>query len=99
VNYAPVSAQVLVQQSDVLTGIADGSSIDPQILAKARAALEHDMAFYALTDEQVTGLYDRVVEEWQSQQKTVPDFEAVDLEITPDASAAAQFIISLLTDQ
>ena len=99
VNYAPAGAEVLVQQSDVLNGIAAGSSIDPATLAKARAALEHDMAYYALTDEQVTSLYDRIVDEWQSQQKTVPDFEVVDFEITPDAKAAAGFIISLLTAQ
>ena len=97
VDYAPVSAGVLVQQSEVLNEIANNSAIDPETIAKARAAL--DMAFYALTDEEVSSLYDRIVTEWQSQQQTVPPFENIELEITPDAKAAAQFIISLLTGQ
>jgi hypothetical protein len=97
VNYAPVSAAVLVEQSAALSEIASQDIIDPQTLAKARAALEHDMAYYAMTDEEVASLYDRLLAEWQSRQQSTPAFEELDLEITPDAKAAAQFIISLLT--
>ncbi len=99
VDYAPVSANTLVQQAEVLEGVADQGAIDPETLAKAQAALEHDMAFYALTDAEVSSLYERLVAEWQSQGQTVPAFEDVELEITPDAKTAAQFIISLLTGQ
>ena len=99
VDYAPVSAGILVQQSEVLNEIADESAIDPETLAKARAALEHDIAFYALTDEEVASLYERLVAEWQSQGQAFPAFETVDLEITPDVKNAAQFIISLLTNR
>jgi hypothetical protein len=96
VNYAPVSAGVLVQQSEILSEVANENSIDPETLAKAQAALEHDMAYYALTDEQVTSLYERLATEWQAQGQSIPNFENVELEITPDAKTAAQFIISLL---
>jgi hypothetical protein len=99
VNYAPASAAVLVEQSSVLTEIAAMDIIDPQTLAKARAALEHDMAFYAMTDEEVASLYDRILAEWQSQQQGAPAFEELDLEVSPDARAAAQFIINLLTSK
>jgi hypothetical protein len=99
VDYAPVSASVLIQQSEVLSEVANEKTIDPGTLAKAEAALEHDMAFYALTDEQVANLYERLVTEWQAQGQTVPAFEQVDLEITPEAKSAAHFIINLLTDQ
>ena len=99
VNFAPVSAQLLVQQSAALSEITEDNAIDPETLAKARVALEHDMAFYALTDEEVASLYDRLIIEWQSQQQSAPTFEELELEITPDAKAAAQFIISLLTGQ
>jgi hypothetical protein len=99
VNYAPVSAAVLVEQSTVLTEVAAMDIIDPQTLAKARAALEHDMAFYAMTDEEVAGLYDRLMTEWQSGQQNTPSFEELDLEVSPDARAAAQLIISLLTSK
>jgi hypothetical protein len=97
VDYAPTSANTLVQQASVLNDIAGESSIDPVTLEKARVSIEHDMAFYALTDAEVKALYDNLVARWQSQQQGIPAFEKVDLEVTPDAKAAAQFIISLLT--
>jgi hypothetical protein len=99
VNYAPVSAGILIQQSEILNEVANESTIDPETLSKAQAALEHDMAFYALTDEEVNSLYQRLVGEKQSQGQAVPAFDDLDLEITPDAKTAAQFIISLLTSQ
>jgi hypothetical protein len=99
VNYAPGSAEVLIRQSEVLSGLAAQGNIDPQTLLNAQTALEHDMAYYALTDEEVDSLYGRLVAEWQTQQQTVPAFEDVDLEVTPDAKTAALFIINLLTGQ
>ena len=99
VDYAPASAGVLVQQSEVLSEIVDENSIDPETLAKARTALEHDMAYFNLTEEEVDNLYDRLVTEWQTQQQSFPTFEELDLEITPNAKTAAQFIISLLTSK
>jgi hypothetical protein len=97
VDYAPASADLLVQQAEALEEFA--GEIDPETLTKARAALEHDMAFYALTEAEVQALYDRIVTEWQTQGQVTPSFENVELEITPEAKAAAQFIISLLTGQ
>jgi hypothetical protein len=97
VDYAPASAGILVQQSEVLGEIATGGTIDAEILAKAQAALEHDLAYYDLTEEELTSLYDRLVAEWQTQQTAIPGFEELELEITPEAKTAAQFIIDLLT--
>jgi hypothetical protein len=96
VDYAPVSADVLVRQSEVLSGLVTQGNIDPQTLINAQTALEHDMAYYALTDDEIDGLYDRITDEWQNQQQAVPTFENVSLEVTPDAKAAARFIISML---
>jgi hypothetical protein len=98
VDYAPVSAGILVQQASALDDIAGQGTIDPATLENARAALEHDMAYYAMTDAEVSSLYDRIVTEWESQGGP-PSFEELDLAITPDARAAAQFIISLLTGE
>jgi len=97
VDYSFVSAQILVQQAEVLHEMASQEIIDPETLAKAQTALEHDMAFYALSDEGVSELYARIVSEWQSQGQTAPTFEDVELVITPNAITAAQFIISLIT--
>jgi hypothetical protein len=99
VDYAPISAEVLIRQSEALSGLAAQGNIDPQTLSNAQTALEHDMAYYALTDEEVDSLYEHLVNEWQALQQAVPAFEEVDLEVTPDAKTAAQFIINLLTGQ
>jgi hypothetical protein len=99
VNYAPISAETLVRQSEVVSELASQGNVNPQILNNAQAAIEHDMAFYALTDAEVNSLYDHLIAELQSQQQAVPPFESVDLEVTPDAKAAARFIIKLLTGQ
>jgi len=99
VDYAPVSASVLVQQSEILQELQEEGTVDQGVLSQAQAALEHDMAYYSLTDEELTHLYDRLVAEWERQGQAFPSFEEVDLEITPVARAAAQFIISLLTQK
>jgi hypothetical protein len=99
VDFAPVSAGILVQQSEILGKIADENTIDPNTLAKARAALEKDMAFYAMTDAEVASLYDRIISEWQAQGQAYPTFENQELNVTPEAKSAAQFIISLLTSK
>ncbi len=89
--YVPESAASLVQQSEVLAGLAGQGQIDPGTLVKAHAALEHDLAFYSLTDAEVQALYERL-----RQQGSYPSFEDVGLELTPEAKAAADFIIDLL---
>lgn len=96
VDYAPASASSLVWQAEVLEQVAGEGAINPATVERARAALERDMAFYALTTEEVNSLYERLIAEWQSQQQAPPAFEDVELEVTPDARAAARFIIELL---
>ena len=97
VDYAPSSAGVLVKQSEVLGQIAAQGTIDPETLAKAQTALEHDMAFYDLSDEEVQALYDRVIQESRELGQPIPSFDVLELESTPDARDAAQFILDLLT--
>ncbi|KAF0106349.1 MAG: hypothetical protein FD146_2615 [Anaerolineaceae bacterium] len=97
VDYAPVSASVLVQQSDILDDFSGQGTIDPETLAKAQAAIEHDMAFFALSDADVQALYAQILKASQEQGQPIPSFEDLQLEVTADAKAAAQFIIDLLT--
>jgi hypothetical protein len=91
--YAPESASVIVQQSEILSQLASQGTIDPETLAKAQAALEHDMAFYALTEEDLQTLYERLGTDGQPY----PSFEDVELEVTPEVKAAAKFILDVLT--
>jgi hypothetical protein len=97
VDYSPSSAGILVKQSEILGQIARQGTIDPETLAKAQTALEHDMAFYDLSDADLQALYDRLIMDSQAAGQPVPSFEALQLELTPDARAAAQFILDILT--
>jgi hypothetical protein len=97
VDYAPTSANVLLEQSAILNDLSSQATIDPATLAKAQAALEHDISFYALSDADVQALYEQVIKASQEQGQPIPSFDQLPLEITPDAKAAAQFIIDLLT--
>ncbi|MFH2103468.1 MAG: hypothetical protein ABIJ39_08975 [Chloroflexota bacterium] len=98
VDYTPASAAVLIQQTQVLGELADQGTIDPATLATVRTALEHDLAYYALSDSDVNALYDKLLVEYQQSGGMMPTFEQLELELTPDARAAAQFIIGLLTN-
>lgn len=97
VNYAPASAETLVQQAAILGQVSGLGGVDADTLAKAQAALEHDMAFYALSSEDISELYTRLIQEAQENGTPIPSFEDIELELTPEARAAAQFIIDLLT--
>jgi hypothetical protein len=99
VDYAPASAGNLVNQSEILGQIAAGGTVDPETLSKARTALEHDLAFYSLTDADVQALYDRVLEEYRESNQTVPSFETLELTLTPDVKTAAQYLVDLLAEK
>jgi hypothetical protein len=96
IDFAPAGAASLVRQSDVLTEIAAGSTIAPDTLAKAKTALEHDLAYYALSDAEVQALYEQLLAEYQEAGKPVPSFEELELSLTPDVKAAAQFLLDVL---
>jgi hypothetical protein len=97
VNYAPLSASVLVQQAEILNAEAVEGAIDPATLATAQTAIEHDMAYYALSDADLQGMYDQILQDIQASGQSAPVFEDLPLELTPDARAAAQLIIDLLS--
>jgi hypothetical protein len=98
VNYAPSSANALVRQSEILGNLSEQSTIDPETLAKAQSALEHDMAFYAMSDAEMRALLEGITASQQPGQR-VPAFEELQLEVTPEAKAAAEFILHLLTEK
>jgi hypothetical protein len=91
--YAQESASVLIRQSETLEELATQGNIDPETLARARTALEHDLAFYALSEADLQNLYDQFAKSGQPY----PPFENVEVGMTPDAKVAAQFLIDLLT--
>lgn len=99
VDYAPSGAGVLVKQAEILRELSGQGNVDPATLAKAQAALEHDLAFYELTDDETQALYKRVLEASHAAGTSVPTFDALELELTPEAREAARFILDLLSIQ
>jgi len=93
--YAPESAEMLIKQAETLNQIASQGSLDQETLAKARAALEHDLAFYSLSEADLQVLYKHLSENGQSY----PPFKEVELALPPEAQVAAEFIIELLTQK
>jgi hypothetical protein len=91
--YGPESAAVLVEQARILAELPGQAAIDPQTLARARLALEHDMAYYALSEADLLDLLSSLTANGQPY----PAFDELDLEPTPDTQAAARFIQVLLT--
>ena len=99
VDYEPASARVLVQQSEMLNEFAQAGEIDPETLAQAQAALEHDMAFIAMSDADIDLLYQQMIADWENQSINIPSFADLSLEPSAEAIAAARFIIELLTEE
>jgi hypothetical protein len=98
VDFAPMSANTLVQQSEILEEIAQKEIVDPKTLENAQVALEKDMAFYALSEEETQALYQRMIDEMQTGGP-YPSFNELELELTPDAREAARFILNLLSNK
>jgi hypothetical protein len=94
VDYTPASSGQLEQQAAALVEMADDGDLDPDVVARARAAIERDVAFLNLPSAELAALYDEIVSRVESDG--VPPFEQIDLEITPEAARAAQFLVELL---
>lgn len=97
VDYAPVSAGQLVRQSDLLVEMAGMAQLFPNTVASAQKAIERDLAFEALTNEEVQALYQKLTEEHNQDQAPIPSFDEAPLDITPEVQKAAQFLVDLLS--
>lgn len=96
IDYAPASAENVLRQADALGQIAAGSTVAPGTIEKVQAALEHDLAYYALSYEDVQALYDRLIEEHRDSGEAIPTYEDLELSLTPNVKAAAQFLVDVL---
>ena len=99
VDYAPTGAATLVKQSETLAELSNQGNVDPTTLANAQTALEHDLAFYELTDDETQALYQAVLQKNQGGGQPIPSFDALELELTPEAREAARFILDLLSSK
>lgn len=97
-DYAATSGAQLVRQAEVLAELADDESIDPQVMARNQAAIEHEMAFVGLTDGETEALYD-ALDAAAGGSYNYPTFDKLDLEITSEAAEAARFLVELLLEE
>lgn len=94
IDYTPVSSAQLAQQAALLAEMADDGSLDPAVVAQAQAAIERDVAFLNLPSGEVEALYQEIQK--LIQDDGPPSFDEIDLEITPQAAQAAEFLVELL---
>ena len=94
-DYAPASSEQLVRQAEVLAQMAAEGDLDPDVVARAQAAVERDVAFLALSDEETKALYAKL-RKAAGDTYSFPGFDQLDLEISPESAEAARFLVELL---
>ena len=97
VDYAPVSSGQLTTQADLLAAMADRADLDPATVSQARTSIERDIAFLSLSMDERNALYESLLQT-ASQGTPIPPFDQVELEVTPEASEAARFLVELLLE-
>jgi hypothetical protein len=97
-DYKPAGAGQLVQQAEILGDLADDATVDQEVVAKVQAAIERDIAFLSLSDEEWQALYEEL-KKAAGDTYDFPDFDDLELEITPEAAEAARFLVELLLAQ
>jgi hypothetical protein len=97
INYSPTSSAQLVEQSAALAAMAQSSALEPSTVEKAQAAIERDIAFLNLSQDDVQLLYDSLIT--AAGGPGVPPFDEVELGVTAEAIEAARFLVSLLLCQ
>jgi hypothetical protein len=92
VDYKPISSSQLVKQARWL---AQTSDLDPDTLTMAQAAISRDVAFLNLSGDEIQVLYERL-RKMSGDSYDFPPYEELELEVSPEAMAAAQFLVELL---
>jgi hypothetical protein len=97
-EYTPYASSQLVAQAEILADLADDATIDQETVARAQAAVEQGIAFLALSSEEEKALYDELIEA-AGESYDYPPFNELELEVTPKAAEAAQFLVDLLLEE
>ena len=98
-NYTPTSSGQLARQAQMLLEMADDLQIDQASVAKAQAAIERDIAFLALTDQETQELYEQLEAAASGDYSKIPQFDQLALEIDPESAVAARFLVELLLEE
>jgi hypothetical protein len=94
-DYNPTSSDQLAKQVDLLNEITRQSDLDPATLAQAQSAIERDITFLNIPDDDLEALYDELIKA-SGDTWNYPSFDELELKISPQAVEAAQFLVELL---
>jgi hypothetical protein len=92
IDYRPASSGQLAAQAEFLAASAD---LDADTVAKVQAAIARDVAFLNLPSDEVQAMYDRLRKE-AGDRYDFPSFDGLELDVSPEAAQAAQFLVDLL---
>lgn len=94
-DYRISSASDLASQAEALAELAGRSRIDPATVAQAQAAIERDMAFLSMSDQDREALMDSLRQAAGSNWNW-PTLEQLDVDISPESAQAARTLADLL---
>jgi hypothetical protein len=95
VDYTPTSRGQLIQQTGLLVELAESGTLNKDAIAQAQAALERDIAFLNLTDDETQSLYQELMDA-AGQSYQFPSFDEIDLDIPSTAIEGAKFLVEVL---
>jgi hypothetical protein len=94
-EYWVQGASNLARQADVLTEMASAADLDPNTVAEAQAAIEQDIAYLSLPEEEQQAIIERVMAEAGTGGE-YPALWELDLEVSPESAEAARLLVDLL---
>ena len=95
IDYAPTSRGQLAQQVALLSELAMQGDVNVNTIAHAQAAIEKDIAFLGLTDEDEQSLYEKLITD-AGDTHNYPPFNELDLEVSLTTIEAARFLVEVL---
>jgi hypothetical protein len=97
-NYSIQSSQDLAEQAERLLEMAGRSAIDEATVARAQAAIEQDVAYMTLSEEE-QGAIVRVVRDTARPEHDYPHLHELELDVRPASGRAARILVQLLLEQ
>lgn len=94
-DYEVDSRVQLLSQAAALQEMAEGSTVDPETAARARAVIERDIAFLRLTRGEERVLFEQI----EYGDEGYPSLAELDLQIPPETAEAARFLVELLLEE
>lgn len=95
IDYAPTSRGQLAQQVALLSELAMQGDVNLNTITHAQAAIEKDIAFLGLTDEDEQSLYEKLITD-AGEIHNYPPFDELDLEVSLTTIEAARFLVEVL---